>query len=61
MSFHQSRQLQTRDLNPKELNHDLRYLNLDASVACKQVDQHLPLDGQRCDRHQLTSEHELFY
>ena len=61
MICRQNHQLQTRDLNPKGLSRDLRYLNLGANVVCMQVDQHLPLDGQRCDRHQLTFEHELSY
>ena len=61
MICHQSHQLQTRDLNPKELNRDLRYLNLGESVVCRQVDQHLPLDGLQCDMHQLIFERVQSY
>ena len=61
MIFRQNHLLQIRDLDPKALSRDLRYLNLDASAVCKQADQHLPLSGQLFDKHQLIFERAQSY
>ena len=61
MTFHQSHQLQTRDLNPKEIIHGRQHLNQGVTFEHKTMVQHLPLNAQWCGKHQLIFELERSY
>ena len=53
MACHQSHRLQTRDLDPIVINHDLRHLSPGEISEHKLAAQYQPLNGQLYDMHQL--------
>ena len=54
MVCHQIHRLQTLDLDPIEINHDLQHLSLGEIFEHKLTAQYRPLNVQLCDMRQLT-------
>ena len=59
MTYRQSHRLQTLDLDPKGINHELQHLNLGEIFEHKLAAQYLPLNAQLCGMHQLIFVLEL--